>query len=233
MRLTDAVGIAVLLAMFAVSGVSETCAAAEPKEPKEPKDPKELRSLAESSDSGVAAPTATAPKKTKKKSAAPKMRVSAGGFIASGMTDAPSAVFGFGGGFAYRILRNIEAEASLTSFGYILDYAAVTTTVEITDMAINADGIYRIPLTPNIHLRGRGGAGMHIFSAKVAGEGSRSSGLTSQSKNILAINLGGGLEMSFGNFFIAADIRKPILMEKLEAVGDISFLICGEAGMRF
>ena len=224
MRLTDAVGIAVLLAMFAVSGVSETCAAAEPKEPKEP------RVLGESGESGVAAPTA---KKTKKKSAAPKIRVSAGGFIASGMTDAPSAVFGFGGGFAYRILRNIEAEASLTSFGYILDYAAAVTTLEITDMAINADGIYRIPLTPNIHLRGRGGAGMHIFSAKVTGEGSRSSGLTSQSKNILAINLGGGLEMSFGNFFIAADIRKPILMEKIETVGDISFLMCGEVGMRF
>ena len=174
-------------------------------------------------------------KKTpRKKSAGPKLRVDGIGVLAMGMKDAPSpGVFGFGGAVAYRLLRNIEIEGSLISFGYILDYADANTTIEISNMAVNADGIYRKPLSSTFALRGRGGAGMNTVSVKAAGDFATSPEFASASKNSFALNLGGGLEMNFGKFFIAAEIRKPILLTSIEAMGDISMLLCGEAGMRF
>ncbi len=159
-------------------------------------------------------------KKKKKRAAFKKMRAGGIGLLATGMKDAPSpGVFGFGGAFGYSLSRSLEIEASLLSFGYILDYADYDTTVEISDTALGADGIYRIPLSASMSLRGRGGLGMHMMAAKVSGT--------------LAINIGGGLEMSFGRFYIAGDIRKPVMMDKLESVKDISIIACGEAGMRF
>jgi hypothetical protein len=173
-------------------------------------------------------------KPTQKKASGPKIRVDGIGVLAMGMKDAPSpGVFGFGGAVAYRLRRNIEVEGSLISFGYILDYADANTTVEISDMAINADGIYRMPLSSTFALRGRGGAGMNIVSVKVAGDLADSTEFASASKNLFALNLGGGVEMNFGKFFVAAEIRKPILLTSVEAMGDISILLCGEAGMRF
>lgn len=173
-------------------------------------------------------------KPAQKKAAGPKIRVDGIGVLAMGMKDAPTpGVFGFGGAAAYRILRNIEVEASLISFGYILDYADANTTVEISDMAINADGIYRMPLSSTLALRGRGGAGMNIVSVKATGDYATSTEFASASKNSFALNLGGGVEMNFGKFFIAAEIRKPILLTSIDAMGDISMLLCGEAGMRF
>ena len=184
--------------------------------------------------SGISSSDKAGKKSGQKKAAGPKIRVSGLGVLAMGMKDAPTpGVFGFGGSASYRILRNIEVEASLISFGYILDYADANTTVEISDMAINADGIYRRPLSSTFALRGRGGAGMNIVSVKAAGDFATSTEFDSPSKNSFALNLGGGVEMNFGKFFIAAEIRKPILLTSIEAMGDISMLMCGEAGMRF
>ena len=182
--------------------------------------------------SGTSSSDRAGKKPAQKKAAGPKLRVDGIGVLAMGMKDAPSpGVFGFGGAVAYRLRRNIEVEGSLISFGYILDYADANTTVEISDMAINADGIYRMPLSSTFVLRGRGGAGMNIVSVKAAGDFVDE--FTSSSKNSFALNLGGGVEMNFGKFFIAAEIRKPILLTSIEAMGDISMLMCGEAGMRF
>ena len=173
-------------------------------------------------------------KKKKKRAAFKKMRAGGIGLLATGMKDAPSpGVFGFGGAFGYSLSRSLEIEASLLSFGYILDYADYDTTVEISDTALGADGIYRIPLSASMSLRGRGGLGMHMMAAKVSGTLASSGELKAESKSILAINIGGGLEMSFGRFYIAGDIRKPVMMDKLESVKDISIIACGEAGMRF
>ncbi len=182
--------------------------------------------------SGTSSSDRAGKKPAQKKAAGPKLRVDGIGVLAMGMKDAPSpGVFGFGGAVAYRLRRNIEVEGSLISFGYILDYADANTTVEISDMAINADGIYRMPLSSTFAVRGRGGAGMNIVSVKAAGDFADE--FTSPSKNLFALNLGGGVEMNFGKFFIAAEIRKPILLTSIEAMGNISILLCGEAGMRF
>jgi hypothetical protein len=186
------------------------------------------------SAAGAGEVTTAGGKKRKKKAPATKMRAAGIGLIATGMKDAPSpGVFGFGGAFAYGLSRSLEVEASLLSFGYILDYADFDTTVEITDTALGADGIYRMPLSPSMALRGRGGLGMHMMSAKVSGTLASTGEIKAESKSILAINIGGGLEIGFGRFYIAADIRKPVLMDKLESVNDVSIIACGEAGMRF
>jgi len=178
--------------------------------------------------------TSAGGKKKKKKVAFKKLRAGGIGLLATGMKDAPSpGVFGFGGAFGYSLSRSLEVEASLLSFGYILDYADYDTTVEISDMALGGDGIYRIPLSSSISLRGRGGLGMHMMAAKVSGTLANSGEIKLESKNILAVNIGGGLEMNFGSFYVAGDIRKPVLLGKLETVKDISIIACGEAGMRF
>ncbi len=170
----------------------------------------------------------------RKKKAGSKIRIGGLGFIAMGMKDAPSpGVYGFGGSAGYRILRNIELEASLTSFGYVLDYADVNTTLTISDMAINGDGIYRLPLSSLIALRVRGGAGMNIIKVVTTGDLATDPSFAAGSVNSFAINLGGGLEMNFGRFFIAAEVRKPTLLTKVATMGGISMLLCGEAGMRF
>ncbi|NDE16993.1 hypothetical protein EBZ80_18895 [bacterium] len=178
--------------------------------------------------------TSTGGKKKKKKVAFKKLRAGGIGLLATGMKDAPSpGVFGFGGAFGYSLSRSLEVEASLLSFGYILDYADYDTTVEISDMALGGDGIYRIPLSSSMSLRGRGGLGMHMMAAKVSGTLANSGEIKAESKNILAVNIGGGLELNFGSFYVAGDIRKPVLLGKLETVKGISIIACGEAGMRF
>lgn len=172
--------------------------------------------------------------KKKKKGAAKKMRAGGIGLLATGMKDAPSpGVFGFGAAFAYGLSRNLEAEASVLSFGYILDYADFDTTIEISDMALGGDAVYRMPLSPTMTLRGRGGLAMHSLSTTVTGTLASTGEVASESKSALGLNIGGGVEVALGRLYLAADIRKPVLFDKIEAVGDISIIACAEAGMRF
>lgn len=170
----------------------------------------------------------------KKRDTKQKMRVGAMGQIVTGPKNGPKpGVYGFGGSVGYRLMPTMEAEVGLSYFAYGLNYADFDILVDITDVAFNADGIFLLPVSSGINLRGRGGVGMHNFSVKVSGTPVEGAVATNESVSALAINLGGGLELGFGSFYLAGEIRKPILFSKTEAVGGNLLQLTGEAGMRF
>jgi hypothetical protein len=185
---------------------------------------------------GKKKPEGESGKKTagKKRGPKQKMRVGAMGQIVTGPKNGPKpGVYGFGGSVGYRLMPTIEAEVGLSYFSYGLNYADFEILVDITDIAFNADGIFLLPVSSGLNLRGRGGVGMHNTSAKVTGTLVDDAGTASESVTSLAINLGGGLEINFGAFYLAGEIRKPVLFSKTEAVGGNLLQLTGEAGMRF
>ena len=156
------------------------------------------------------------------------------GQIVMGPKDAPKpGVYGFGGSAGYRLSSSLEAEAGLSYFSYGLNYADFETLVDITDIAINADAIFLIPVSSMVKLRGRGGAGMHNTKVTVSGGLAEDAGAKGESATSLAINLGGGFELNFGNVYMAGEVRKPILMGKTETMGGNLMQLTGEAGLRF
>jgi hypothetical protein len=163
-----------------------------------------------------------------------KLRVGAMGQIVTGPQDAPKpGIFGFGGSAGYRLSPTLEAEAGLSYFAYGLNYADFETLVDISDVAINADAILLMPVSSTIKLRGRGGAGMHNTKVTVSGQFASEAGAGSESVTSLAINLGGGLELNFGSFYLAGEIRKPILLSQTKSMGGNLMQLTGEAGIRF
>jgi hypothetical protein len=169
-----------------------------------------------------------------RENSSPRLRAGAYGQIVAGAKNGPTpGVYGVGGSTGYRLKPGFEMEANFSYFAYGLNYAEFDILVDITSIALNADGIFLMPISSGINIRGRGGLGIHNTSVKAKGSVVEESGATSESVTSVAINLGGGLEFNFGKYFLATEVRKPVLLSKTQTVGSNLVQLTAEAGLRF